>query len=168
MFLFPHLTKPLYSLFFIFQVFLEFFYIFFCFILINRIKSAKNVNKKLANISKKSIISVHGIGVNYISIVKKEIIYFISFLYCFDLGWSDQNFHLLGLFILKLHLFKTRSLCFKFSCKVTHSKFSTLLSVFIQFLWFTCGLFSGFFKNVSATSLWILKVFCFLFINNLV
>ena len=47
--------------------------------------------------------------------------------------------------------------CSPFSLGETHSRFSTLLSLFIPFLWFTCVLFLGsiFITNVSATILWM-------------
>jgi hypothetical protein len=47
--------------------------------------------------------------------------------------------------------------CKAFSLLVHHSRFSTLLSFLIQFLWLTCGLLSGFGMYVRETSLWILK-----------
>lgn len=48
-----------------------------------------------------------------------------------------------------------------FSFAVHHSRFSTLLSSLTEFLWFTCGLFSGLVIYVMATSLWTLKNFRF-------
>lgn len=43
--------------------------------------------------------------------------------------------------------------CLLFSDGVAHSRFSNLLSFLIQFLWFTCGLFSGLGINAVVTSL---------------
>jgi len=51
--------------------------------------------------------------------------------------------------------------CLQFSLIVHHSKFSTLLSAFIPFIWFTWGLLYGFLINVWATNLWIFKCFVF-------
>lgn len=44
--------------------------------------------------------------------------------------------------------------CNQFSLTEHHSRFSSLLSFFIPFLWFTCGLFSGFGINACATKRW--------------
>lgn len=52
--------------------------------------------------------------------------------------------------------------CSAFSLLVHHSRFSTLLSVLIPFIWFTCGLFSGLGINALATSLCGLKLYFFL------
>lgn len=57
-------------------------------------------------------------------------------------------------FFLQLHLYQ----CKTFSLSVAHSKFSSLLSNRIQFLWLTVLLFSGLYKYVRATSLWIVKL----------
>ena len=50
-----------------------------------------------------------------------------------------------------------------FSERVHHSKFSTLLSVLIQFLWFTCGLFSGLSIKAIQTNLWTFLLYILFF-----
>lgn len=86
--------------------------------------------------------------------------------------WCFQNLHFIGLFFLKWLL----SLCFlspilkacrKFSLLVHHSRFSRRLSLFIQFIWFTSGLFSGLGINAWATSLCVTTFCCFQFLQNL-
>lgn len=47
-----------------------------------------------------------------------------------------------------------RIACCVFSFAVHHSKFSNLLSCLIPFMWFTCGLSSGFGIKHSATARW--------------
>lgn len=50
---------------------------------------------------------------------------------------------------------KLSNACFVFSLFVTHSRFSTLLSVLIQFMWLTQDFFSGFLIKVSAIRRWM-------------
>ena len=76
---------------------------------------------------------------------------------------------LFGLFTKKYQFFVTTAFlshvlyaCCIFSLAVHHSKFSTLLSVFIPFLWFTCVLPSGFWMNTIADKRWIKKCLSFL------
>ncbi len=59
-----------------------------------------------------------------------------------------QNLHFLGELCHNLLY-----LCCTFSLAVHHSRFSSLLSILIQFLWFTWGLFSGLGMNAIAIAL---------------
>lgn len=56
----------------------------------------------------------------------------------------------------------TLNQCRQFSAFVHHSKFSSLLSSRIQFLWFIKGLLSGFWRYTKAMSLWTKKFLWFI------
>ncbi len=79
----------------------------------------------------------------------------------------DASFWYSSIFSEHLLFHRIKKLCNEFSLGVDHSKFSSLSSVFIPFMWFIKGLFSGFGIYVSHINLLLLKLLAFHKMDNL-